>query len=151
MGFIMINMTCEKCGAILEIPDKMIGQDANCPKCNAPLKIPTSNQHDQQSLTNEILQESNPIPETKNKKAEKKQTSIVRSSAAEYLIFVAASGQGGVEAIYANENIWLTQKMMGVLYDIKTHTINYHLKKVFSDSELEVNSVIRNFRITATV
>lgn len=38
---------------------------------------------------------------------------------------------------------------MGVLYDVKTHTINYHLKKVFSDSELEENSVIRNFRITA--
>ncbi len=46
-------------------------------------------------------------------KAEKKETSIVRSSAAEYLTFVAASGQGGVEAVYADENIWLTQKMMG--------------------------------------
>ena len=40
------------------------------------------------------------------------QSSIVRSSAAEYLTFVAASGQGSVEAIYANENVWLTQKMM---------------------------------------
>jgi len=40
--------------------------------------------------------------------------------------------------------------MMGVLYDVETHTINYHLKKVFSDSELEADSVIRNFRITAT-
>ena len=79
----------------------------------------------------------------------KKETSIVRSSAAEYLTFVAASGKGGVEAVYADENIWLTQKMMGVLYDVETHTINYHLKKVFSDSELEENSVIRNFRITA--
>lgn len=82
-------------------------------------------------------------------KAEKKETSIVRSSAAEYLTFVAASGQGGVEAVYADENIWLTQKMMGVLYDVETHTVNYHLKKVFSDSELEEDSVIRNFRITA--
>ena len=67
----------------------------------------------------------------------KKETSIVRSSAAEYLTFVAASGKGGVEAVYADENIWLTQKMMGVLYDVETHTINYHLKKVFADSELE--------------
>jgi len=82
-------------------------------------------------------------------KAGKNETSIVRSSAAEYLTFVAASGQGGVEAVYADENIWLTQKMMGGLYDVETHTINYHLKKVFSDSELEENSVIRNFRITA--
>jgi len=79
----------------------------------------------------------------------KKVTSIVRSSAAEYLTFVAASGKGGVEAFYADENIWLTQKMMGVLYDVETYTINYHLKKVFADSELEEDSVIRNFRITA--
>ena len=75
--------------------------------------------------------------------------SLVRSSAAEYLTFVAASGEGGVEAIYADESIWLTQKMMGLLYDVETHTINYHLKKVFADSELEEASVIRKFRITA--
>ena len=75
--------------------------------------------------------------------------SLGRSSAAEYLTFVAASGQGGVEAVYADENVWLTQKMMGLLYDVETHTINYHLKKVFSDSELKEDSVIRNFRITA--
>jgi hypothetical protein len=85
----------------------------------------------------------------KIQKPGKKETSIVRSSAAEYLTFVAANGKGGVEAFYADENIWLTQKMMGVLYDVETHTINYHLKKVFADSELEENAVIRNFRITA--
>jgi hypothetical protein len=79
----------------------------------------------------------------------KMEASLVRSSAAEYLTFVAASGQGGVEAVYADENVWLTQKMMGVLYDVETHTINYHLKKVFSDSELQEDAVIRNFRITA--
>jgi hypothetical protein len=78
------------------------------------------------------------------------ETSVARSSAAEYLTFVAASGKGGVEAVYAEENVWLTQKMMGLLYDVETHTINYHLKKVFVDSELQENSVIRNFRITAT-
>ena len=81
--------------------------------------------------------------------SKKNETAIIRSSAAEYLTFVAASGTGGVEAVYADENIWLTQKMMGVLYDVATHTINYHLKKVFADSELQENSVIRNFRITA--
>lgn len=77
------------------------------------------------------------------------QPALIRSSAAEYLTFVAASGTGGVDAVYANENVWLTQKMMGVLYGVETHTINYHLKKVFSDSELQEDSVIRNFRITA--
>jgi hypothetical protein len=81
---------------------------------------------------------------------EKNKTSIVRSSAAEYLTFIAASGEGGVEAVYADENIWLTQKMMATLYDIDVRTINYHVKKIFSDSELEENLVIRNFRITAT-
>ncbi|MFA7343599.1 MAG: virulence RhuM family protein [Terrimicrobiaceae bacterium] len=79
----------------------------------------------------------------------KAEVSLVRSSAAEYLTFVAASGQGGVEAVYADENVWLSQKMMGLLYDVETHTINYHLKKIFDDSELEAGSVIRNFRITA--
>ena len=85
-----------------------------------------------------------------NKVPKKKTFSIIRSSAAEYLTFVAAAGQSGVEAAYADENVWLTQRMMGQLYDVETHTINYHLKRVFSDSELEEDSVIRNFRITAT-
>jgi len=83
------------------------------------------------------------------KSKEKKDISLIRSSAAEYLTFVAASGDGGVEAVYADENVWITQKMMGILYDVETHTINYHLKKVFTDSELQESTVIRNFRITA--
>lgn len=74
---------------------------------------------------------------------------LIRSSAAEYLTFIAASGDGGVEAIYADESIWLSQKMMGALYDVEPHTINYHLKKIFSDRELQEQSVTRNFRITA--
>jgi hypothetical protein len=79
----------------------------------------------------------------------KKEISIIRSSAAEYLTFVAASGESGVEAVYADENVWLTQKMLGVLYDVDVRTINYHLKKIFADSELQEDSVIQNFRITA--
>ncbi len=79
----------------------------------------------------------------------KAEISLVRSSAAEYLTFVAASGQGGVEAVYADENVWLSQKMMGLLYAVETHTVNYHLKKIFEDAELDGVSVIRNFRITA--
>jgi hypothetical protein len=75
--------------------------------------------------------------------------SMVRSSAAEYLTFVAASGQDGIEAIYANENVWLTQKMMAQLYDVDVRTVSYHLKTVFADSELDADSVIQNFRITA--
>ncbi len=88
-------------------------------------------------------------PSKRQPPAKKPEVSLVRSSAAEYLTFVAASGQGGVEAIYADESIWLTQKMMGLLYGVETHTINYHLKKVFADKELQADSVTRKFRITA--
>ena len=77
-------------------------------------------------------------------------TPLVRSSAAEYLTFVAASGQGGVEAVYADENVWLTQKMLGQLYGVNVRTVSEHLKKIFADSELPEDSVIRKFRITAT-
>ena len=83
-------------------------------------------------------------------KNNKKNRALIRSSAAEYLTFIAAHGKGGVEAVYADENIWLTQKMMGTLYQVETHTINYHLKKIFTDSELQENSVLRDFRITAS-
>ncbi len=80
---------------------------------------------------------------------QKPPTSLVRSSAAEYLTFVAASGSGGVEAIHADQNVWLSQRMRAQLYDVELPTINYHLKKVVDDSELGAASVVRNFRITA--
>ena len=78
----------------------------------------------------------------------KNEVSILRSSAAEYLTFLTATGQGDVNAIYADENVWLSQKMMGLLYDVKVNTINYHLQKSFKAGELDKNSVIRIFRIT---
>ena len=76
-------------------------------------------------------------------------SNIIRASSVEYLTFIASTGDGGVNAIYEDENIWLSQKMMGELYQVATHTINYHLKKIFSDSEIQENAVVRNFRITA--
>jgi hypothetical protein len=82
----------------------------------------------------------------------KKKTPVptIRSSAAEYLSFVAANGEAGVEAVYADENVWLSQKMMSELYDVNVRTVNEHLKKIFADNELAEDSVIRKFRITAT-
>lgn len=73
----------------------------------------------------------------------------IRSSAAEYLTFVASTGDSdeSIEMRYEDENIWLTQKMMAVLYDVDVRTINYHIKKTFEDSELQENSTIRKFRI----
>ena len=82
----------------------------------------------------------------------KESVTIVRSSAAEYLTYVASTGEqdGSVEMRYEDENIWLTQKMMAQLYDVSVSTVNEHIKKVFADSELEEDAVIRKFRITAS-
>ena len=76
----------------------------------------------------------------------------IRSSAAEYLTYVASVGdqQDSIEMRYEDENIWLTQKMMATLYDVGLPTINEHIKKIYADSELEESSTIRNFRIVQT-
>ena len=81
----------------------------------------------------------------------KNEVSIVRSSAAEYLTFVAATGdnEDSVEMRYEDENIWLTQKMMAQLYDVSVAAINQHIKKIFEDNELDENSVIKKYLITA--
>ncbi len=83
--------------------------------------------------------------------AKKKDEITIRSSAAEYLTYVASIGdqQDSIEMRYEDENIWLTQKMMATLYNVETNTINYHIKKILHDSELQEDSVIRKFRITA--
>ena len=75
----------------------------------------------------------------------------LRSSAAEYLTFVAATGESDVsfEMRYEDENIWLTQKMMATLYDVSVAAINQHLKKVLEDGELREESVIKKYLITA--
>lgn len=81
----------------------------------------------------------------------KKETSIVRSSAAEYLTFVAAGGgsETSVEMRYEDENIWLTQKMMAAVYDVSVPAINQHLKRIFADNELQEDSVVKKYLITA--
>ena len=84
--------------------------------------------------------------------ARKKTDISIRSSAAEYLTFVAATGESdeSVEMRYEDENIWLTQKMMAVLYDVDVRTVNEHIKKVFNDQELSEKATIRKFRIVQT-
>ena len=81
----------------------------------------------------------------------KKEISI-RSSAAEYLTFVAATGEqaNSIEMRYEDENIWLTQKMMAELYGVSVPAINQHLKKIFADGELSEESVIKHYLITAS-
>lgn len=58
--------------------------------------------------------------------------------------------QDSIEMRYEDENICLTQKMMATLYDVDVRTINEHIKKIYSDSELEEDWTIRNFRIVQT-
>lgn len=84
--------------------------------------------------------------------AKKKDEITIRSSAAEYLTYVASVGdqQDSIEMCYEDENIWLTQKMMATLYDVGLPTINEHIKKIYADSELEEAATIRNFRIVQT-
>ncbi len=81
----------------------------------------------------------------------KNEVSLVRSSAAEYLTFVAAGGQSetSVEMRYEDENIWLTQKMMATVYDVSVPAINQHLKRIFADNELEEAAVIKQYLTTA--
>ncbi len=86
----------------------------------------------------------------KKSSAKNNPPSMIRSSAAEYLTFIAAQGSGGVEAVYADENIWLTQKMMGVLYAVTVSAINQHLKKIYADSELQPEATIKKFLIVQT-
>ena len=81
-----------------------------------------------------------------------KQEQAIRSSAAEYLTFVAATGDSteSMEMRYEDENIWLTQKMMSALYDVDVRTINEHIQKIYEDGELTEEATIRNFRIVQT-
>ena len=75
--------------------------------------------------------------------------SLVRSSAAEYLTYIASAGddKDSIEMRYEDENIWLTQKMLAALYGVSIATINQHIKKIFADRELEAKATIKNFLI----
>lgn len=81
--------------------------------------------------------------------AKKKNEITIRSSAAEYLTYVAAIGDNpeSIEVRYEDENIWLTQKMLATLYGVNVATINEHISNIYKDNELEKDSTIRNFLI----
>lgn len=81
-----------------------------------------------------------------------KHETTIRSAAAEYLTFVSTVGEqkNSVELRYEDENIWLTQRLMAELYGVDVRTINYHIKRILEDHELDENSVIRKYWITAS-
>ena len=78
----------------------------------------------------------------------KKNSITIRSSAAEYLTYIAANGtdKETIEVRYEHENIQLIQKMLSTLYSVEINTINYHIKKIYNDNELKEESTIRKFR-----
>lgn len=73
----------------------------------------------------------------------------IRNSTAEFLIFTANTWENSIEVRFEDKNIWLTQKMMWVLFDVSIPTINEHLKNIFNSWELNEQWVIRDFLITA--
>jgi len=75
---------------------------------------------------------------------------IIRNSTVEFLIFTAQSGEESIEVKYADEMVWLSQKMMAKLFEVDIRTINEHLQNIFNSHELDRNSVIRKFRNTAS-
>lgn len=82
----------------------------------------------------------------------KKSTDLIHSSAAEYLTFIAAGGgsETSIEMRYEDENVWLTQKMMATLYNVSVPAINQHLKRIYSDNELEPKATIKKYLIVQT-
>lgn len=74
----------------------------------------------------------------------------IRNSTAEFLIFTSQSGKDGIEVRFENETIWLSQKLMAVLFDCSTDNISLHLKNIFKSGELEEKSVAEEFSVTAT-
>jgi len=74
---------------------------------------------------------------------------IIRNSTAEFLVFTSQAGEDGIDVRVEDENVWLTQKLIAKLFDVKIPTINEHLKNIFETKELQETSVVRKFLITA--
>lgn len=84
--------------------------------------------------------------------SKKKADVTIRSSAAEYLTFVAAAGdsQNTVEIRYEDENIWLTQRMMAELYGVTVPAVNQHIKRIFADNELTPEATVKKYLTVQT-
>jgi hypothetical protein len=99
-----------------------------------------------------LTQEKDGRLNKKPKTSKKSEVSLVRSSAAEYLTFVAATGkvQSSVEMRYEDENLWLTQKMMATLYDVSVPAVSQHLKRIYADKELEREATVKQYLMVQT-
>ena len=73
----------------------------------------------------------------------------IRNSTAEFLVFTKQAGENTIDVRIEDETVWLTQKLIAVLFEVDVRTISEHLQNIFNTHELEANSVVRKFRITA--
>ncbi len=83
----------------------------------------------------------------------KKKTEVtIHSSAAEYLTFVASTGDRAesYEMRYEDENIWLTQKMMAALYDVSKQSISQHIQRIYDDGELLPETTVKKYLTVQT-
>ena len=76
----------------------------------------------------------------------KKNKLTIRNSTAEFLIFTSQAGEDGIEVMVADENVWLTQKLIAKLFNVVKSNISEHLKFVFESKELSKEATVRNFR-----
>ena len=68
----------------------------------------------------------------------------------QFVLYSTKNGNVKLEILLEEETLWLSQKMMTELFEVEINTINYHIKEIFKSGELEEDSVIRKFRITAS-
>ncbi|MBN2683094.1 MAG: virulence RhuM family protein [Bacteroidales bacterium] len=71
----------------------------------------------------------------------------IRNSTAEFLVFSKQSGKNTIEVRIEDETVWLSQKLISVLFEVEVNTINYHIKEIYKSGEQDENSTVRKFRI----
>lgn len=68
----------------------------------------------------------------------------------EIVLYRTDDGSTRIECRFANENIWLTQRLLAELFQVGVNTINHHIKEILADVELTPEATIRNYRIVQT-
>jgi hypothetical protein len=75
---------------------------------------------------------------------------MITPQESDFLLYTTPEGGVRVDVLFAGETVWLTQKRIANLFGVEVNTINYHIKEVFKNAELQADSVIRKYRITAS-
>ena len=74
----------------------------------------------------------------------------IRNSTAEFLVFTRQAGESTIDVRIVDETVWLTQKLLAVLFEVEVNTINYHIKEIYKFQEQNETATIRKFRIVQT-